>query len=402
MQPVAFLRKAWKKWEKKRTDKRNTRASTFHYVPSPRRSRSWSYRSASNAFRRTTLPKPEQISFDDYTNSVLASHKWITIKRHKSTVKESTSYCGEQATSLCRNPRRESQPASPLTCFTIPPASKYASRNKQDDRASDFHPRRGRNSSIPSPLPSLRLLPPTDVNYDQDDNLAAYRSERSSVSSRSSPNIPCLSIVEKSSSLRGQTARIATRRTRLSMITPPTEPPDSPGYLTDRLRPKTESTSSPKGYGGHTSPPPKIPVSTIQSGDFHEFPLSLFPQPPPLLVRKKVPKPLALKPSFPSSHSSLLPYSPLGSPASPRPRSLRSLSQASFASSTKRGLGRPLTSVSPPKTSPPNSPLPNPPIDKLMDSNLLSPSACTSVKASIRSCETPTQQVYRRSAEYSS
>lgn len=407
MQPVAFLRKAWKKWEKKRADKRNVRASTFHYIPSPRRSRSWTYQRASNTSRRTALPKPERISYEDYTNSILASHKWITIKRRKSsTIKESTSYCGEQVSSLCYKPRRESQPASPLTCFTIPPGSKYASYGKQADRASDFHPHRGRNSRIPSTLPSLRLLPPTDMNYDQDGlyNLAASRSERSSLSSRSSPNTPYLSIAEKSSSVRGQTARVTSRRTRL---TTPAEPPDSPkiGYLTDRLHPKIVESSSSKGYGSRTSaPPPKISISTTQTSDVHDFPLSLFPQPPPLLVRRKVPKPLSLKPSRPSSPSShsLLPYSPLGSPVSLRPRSLRSVSQASFASS-KRGRGRPLASVSPPPTSPPNSPLPDPPLDKRMDSNLLSPSAYSaSVKGSIRSCETLTQQVYRRSAEYSS
>ena len=408
MQPVvAFLREAWKKWEQKRSSKRNVAASTFNYVPSPRRSRAWSHQYASNTFGRTALPT-DQNSFENYTKSALRSHKWKTIKRRKSsaTVKGRTSPHGGQVTSLCR----ESQPVSPLSCFTIPPSSKLPSRSEQDDRASDFHPRRGRNSSHSSThpeLPSLRL-PATEKNYGRDDvfNSSGFKSVRSSLSSQISPNIPLLNIVENPSTdprviVRGQTARITSRGARL--LAPLVDPPEASRtrHPDDRVHlAKTKSSTSPKVYDSHTLvPPPDITICSTQNSDVHNFPLSLFPRPPPLPERKKVPKPLVLRPSSSSSHG-LLPYSPLlGTPTPHRPGSLRSISQTSISSSTKRAFGRPLTSVSPPPTSPPNTPLPSPPVDKRTDSNFVS---LSSIEASIRSCETPTQQIYRRSAEYPS
>ena len=401
MKPVVtFLREAWKKWEQKRSRKRNVPASTFNYVPSPRRSRAWSHQCASNTPGRTALPT-DQNSFEDYTKSALASHKWITIKRRNSsaTVKGRTSSRGGQVTSLCR----ESQPVSPLSCFTIPPGSKFPSRSEQDDRASDFHPRRGRNSSHSSAHPELHL-PAIEKNYGRDDefNSSSFKSVRSSLSSQIPPDIPLLNIVENPSTdprviVRGQTARITSRGARL--LAPLVEPPEASRtrHPNDRVHlAMTKSSTSPKVYDSHTLVP--SPDIIIQNSDIHNFPLSLFPRPPPLPVRKKVPKPLVLRPSSSSSSRGLLPYSPLlGTPTPRRPGSLRSISQTSISSSTKRAFGRPLTSVSPPPTSPPNTPLPIPPVDKRTDSDFLS---LSSIEASIRSCETPTQQIYRRSADY--
>lgn len=97
----------------------------------------------------------------------------------------------------------------------------------------------------------------------------------------------------------------------------------------------------------------------VENGDTSNFPLSLFPEPPPLTVRKKVPRPLNF---YPASSQCSINSMVIGLPGSPQRMSLTSPSQTSFSPS-KKGLGRPISSVSPPPTSPPNSPLPSPPAD---------------------------------------
>ena len=94
------------------------------------------------------------------------------------------------------------------------------------------------------------------------------------------------------------------------------------------------------------------------------FPLSLFPTPPAFIARKRIPPPLVLRNSPPTSSQSSRDSTPLETPvetpATPRLLSPRSPSQSNFCK--RLHLGRRVTSISPPPSSPPNSPLPSPPV----------------------------------------
>ena len=287
IQPVAFLRDAWRKWERKRSEKRNDSGLSHTFWPSPRRSRACRHRCASNISRPTTLSKLCNISFEDYTRPVLTSHRWVSI--NSSSVNE-RAHPDEQATTLCNKP----------------------SRSQRDKH----HPPKGScryHASHPQ-LDSLNCLPV----FASDDGVQ-------------------VSIVERPSTdiVREQRARITSRTTRLAA------------------------------------------VSELPTGENTRAPPSALPQPPPFLVREKVPKPLILRPA------DSLPSSSLVTPTSSRPGSQRSPSQTSFSSLTKRCVGRPLASLPPPPTSPPNSPLPSPPADNRRDSNLsFSPSTKCRLRAS--------------------
>ncbi|KAF8812329.1 hypothetical protein BYT27DRAFT_7251875 [Phlegmacium glaucopus] len=103
-------------------------------------------------------------------------------------------------------------------------------------------------------------------------------------------------------------------------------------------------------------------VSSVDASEGN-FPLFLFPTPPPLIARKRIPPPLVLRnsPSTASPQSS--PDStPVGTPMTPRFSSPHSLSQSSFGSCKRFHSGRRVTLISPPPFSPPNSPLPSPPV----------------------------------------
>lgn len=110
-----------------------------------------------------------------------------------------------------------------------------------------------------------------------------------------------------------------------------------------------------------------------ESSDAESFPLSLFPLPPPLLVRKKIPAPLVLRSRLPSSAVSSRDSTPIGTPTTPRFHSLNSPSQSSIASPKKFYLGRTSAIFSPPPTSPPNSPLPDLPPSRTVSTEKLAP-----------------------------
>ena len=92
------------------------------------------------------------------------------------------------------------------------------------------------------------------------------------------------------------------------------------------------------------------------------FPLSLFPTPPVLMARKRIPPPLVLRNSPPASLQSSCDSTPVGTPTTPRFSSRNSPSQTNFGSCKRLHSSRRFTSISPPPFSPPNSPLPNPPV----------------------------------------
>lgn len=95
------------------------------------------------------------------------------------------------------------------------------------------------------------------------------------------------------------------------------------------------------------------------------FPLSLFPPPPPLYIRKR-PKPLVLLPTPslarlpPSPLFSSNDSTPIGTPTSPRPPNFV-YSPKPYSSNSLSKSGRLLQTIPPPPYSPPNTPLPTPP-----------------------------------------
>lgn len=92
------------------------------------------------------------------------------------------------------------------------------------------------------------------------------------------------------------------------------------------------------------------------------FPLSLFPTPPVLIARKRIPPPLVLRNSPPTSLQSSCDSTPVGTPTTPRFLTRNSPSQPNFGSCKRLYSSRRITSISPPPFSPPNSPLPSPPV----------------------------------------
>ena len=92
------------------------------------------------------------------------------------------------------------------------------------------------------------------------------------------------------------------------------------------------------------------------------FPLSLFPTPPVLMPRKRIPPPLVLRNSPPASLLSSCDSTPVGTPTTPRFSTRNSPSQSNFASCKRLHSSRRISSISPPPFSPPNSPLPSPPV----------------------------------------
>lgn len=103
-----------------------------------------------------------------------------------------------------------------------------------------------------------------------------------------------------------------------------------------------------------------IQAPSVSEGN---FPLSLFPTPPPFITRKRIPPPLVLRNnSPPTSPQSSRDSTPVGTPTTPRFTSPRSPSQSSLGSSKRLHSGRRVTLISPPPFSPPNSPLPSPPV----------------------------------------
>lgn len=107
-------------------------------------------------------------------------------------------------------------------------------------------------------------------------------------------------------------------------------------------------------------------IDSTQAGSVNasegNFPLSLFPTPPVLMARKKIPPPLMLRNSPPTSVQSSCDSTPVGTPTTPRFLPPHSPSELSFGSCRRLHSGRRVTSISPPPFSPPNSPLPSPPV----------------------------------------
>ncbi|RDB22876.1 hypothetical protein Hypma_010325 [Hypsizygus marmoreus] len=145
---------------------------------------------------------------------------------------------------------------------------------------------------------------------------------------------------------------------------------DSPNSNIRSVYHTTSSTSHlPLDRGGSSSMSLKSsPLSrNVGQEASSDFPLALFPSPPPLVIRKR-PKPLVLLPTPtiaqlpPSPLLGSNDSTPLATPTTPHPLYSPSPSKSRSTKVISRGPGRPLNSIPPPVYSPPDSPLPTPPM----------------------------------------
>lgn len=114
-------------------------------------------------------------------------------------------------------------------------------------------------------------------------------------------------------------------------------------------------------YESDTNSTQASSVSLVRASEGN-FPLSLFPTPPVLMAGKRIPPPLVLRNSPPTSLQSSCDSTPVGTPTTPRFSTRNSPSQSNFGSCKRLYSSRRITSISPPPFSPPNSPLPSPPV----------------------------------------
>ncbi|PPQ63417.1 hypothetical protein CVT24_004927 [Panaeolus cyanescens] len=236
------------------------------------------------------------------------------------------------------------------------------SSSTSSTRTTKHSPSRPASPQSPS-LPSFPLLPPIDLGHThvKFDSFSSIRKQ------------PC----QCSSSHLSDCPRYIHFETQREVV-PSSKSGDSDGLqsspktvhavldLSVETRPRrlyhNSGSSTPHlPYDGLGSPPPRrLGTASSVDSEAGNFPLSLFPAPPPLIVRKKIPAPLVLRPSPPPrSSQSSRDSTPLGTPTTPRFQQVCSLSQSGIASPSKKVFGRPTASITPPKYSPPNSPLPD-------------------------------------------
>ncbi|KAH9482807.1 hypothetical protein JR316_0004907 [Psilocybe cubensis] len=402
MKSISFLRNTWKKREQKTPldGSDNTPPS------SPRDSRKQQFSKSTTTSSRSLTVTLRQLPVED-TSALQVGGSWqisnnyqppspiydqftqsdLTL-RHKESVQSGLdkSYCSrtmlsEQSNKPCNMsslpPRKFSTTHSTQQQYvTLPTKTTHCPviPERQKDGITEQHsPTHTRNVSPPSPrtpsLPSFQLLPPIDLNYGPGskfgDSLAGGKNCKCDPTPRSRHDAQC----PRHTFAEAQNNMTPVRSTTVSQRSPKT---------VDAILDLSHD-SKPRSLYHSTGSTPHLPyrdraVSSSRSEDSsysagsseaEHFPLSLFPLPPPLIVRKRVPAPLVLRnvtPPSASAHSSR-DSTPVGTPTTPRFSTLNSPSQSSVASPSKKFYtGRPSTNFSPPPFSPPNSPLPKPPV----------------------------------------
>lgn len=387
MKSVSFLRNTWKKWESKASDRSNTEDPSPHGIQKPSfpRASTTNSRGLSITVKHIPLEISKSIPVDgswraseDYQPPPSPIYDQFTqhrgdlslISRESSRSALDVAYYREEE----RGPisPRGSTPTSPKTLrHTSGPAphSNYPAQptviyDNEHNLSSPRHPSSPRQTttSLRSPtLPTYQLLPPIDLNYGPGSKFertlegSGCKCVRASPQSRHREWCPRHSLdgsVPHRTALDGRRSAQKTVHAvlDLSLDAHPRSLYHHTGS-TPHLPYKARSSSRPT---------PSEDSGFSEGSDADHFPLSLFPVPPPLIVRKKVPAPLVLRPMHPASSSpSSRDSTPVGTPTTPR---FHAASPAGSASPGKKHFSlRPAASFSPPPFSPPNSPLPRVP-----------------------------------------
>ncbi|KDR83866.1 hypothetical protein GALMADRAFT_682077 [Galerina marginata CBS 339.88] len=398
MKSVSFLRNTWKKWESKTSDNRDTQQ-----ISSPQEPQKAPYSQSTTVTGRSLNARVKHLPVDTSTIFQIEG-SWQPYEQHqpsspmysqftqnrsdRTLVHRESGRFDLNATYRARGgPSHDSfkSPSSSSLSLQAPPktppkipsssAPWLATREKGEARAADLyspthdrHSPRSPPSSPRSPsLPSFKLLPPIDLNYgpgSKIDNLLEGISCKCvpPTHSRDSSRCPRNTVSEAQDSM---TPPRITDTLQLSSKTVHAVLDPSNNGKPRRFYRNAGSSTPHLPYKDRVGPSIKSDLSTcsVDSSETGPFPLSLFPVPPPLIVRKKIPAPLILQPRLPSSAQSSRDSTPVGTPTTPRFQHPSSPPQSSTASPTKKFyLSRSSTSFSPPPFSPPNSPLPKPPI----------------------------------------
>lgn len=397
MKSVSFFRNTWKKWEQKTSDGRDT-----SQVTRPPESQKLSHsRSPGRSLTVTVKHLPSEVSsalhvegtwqpsesyqppspiYDQFT---LQRTEHALPHRDGDQFVPDVSYFDHEPIlhQTPKNPQVEFPPQKPLTyapnlphmpSSTINSPFPVVREKRVDSTMNRDPPTHSRNPSRPTgqttpTLPSFQLLPPIDLNYGPTSKSVVQNSSEAKdckcgplplprhhsqcpkyVSTHASGS---LSPSRSTNSLRNSPKSVNAvldlchdanpRSLYLSAGSTP--------HLPCRERTQSSARSEHSSY-------------SVGSSEAEHFPLSLFPLPPPLIVRKKVPAPLVLRSMTPASAQSSRDSTPVGTPTTPRFPLIHSPTQPSVTSPTKKFYtGRPSASFSPPPFSPPNSPLPKPP-----------------------------------------
>ncbi len=360
MKPVTFLRNTWKKWEQKHSGDRDLGPTPVH----PHLTGQTSWHTRVNGAPSDTRKTQAEVKPPEGAAALSMRRRKLT-KRTDSGPHLPTNDNFSQRRRKRVDVTRERSASlldiivhpSPLTTSASTSSKVGFSSSHRDYTLVSESQNRSRKdpprsfSRHPKP-PSLRLLPAIDM-YSQEDKLEWGITEYQS----SKLSLPTRHFTRHEKSVDACiTKKGATERPAMSTIH---EIKDTSAEQQCRSNSANAALQGDDSRASFASTRTCSPGGAVENGD-DNFPLSLFPEPPPLIVRKKVPKPLNF---YPMSSQSSINSTISGPPKSPRCVPLTSPSQTSFSSPTKKSFGRPISSVLPPPTSPPNSPLPSPPAD---------------------------------------
>ena len=408
MRSVGFLRNPWKKREQKISDSRDSAENSCRTTQMPT-NHSTKVLAAAAASHNLAI-KVEHLPLDVSTASpvegtwsyqhpspiqggfpqIRGEPEWTLIRRDSSRLGlDATSNCahgamisGGQKPSRAKNPSTRRTSTEPFSNDHLVCSPLSASRNAKGVSVfSTNYPTHPRQNSSPfspqSPrLPSFPLLPPIDLDYSPGSKfhkLLEIKGCQCPQPPKSTHHDYCpkfkFSEAQKSASATTFSGSLhATHKTVHAVLDLSADAKPRTLYRSTGSTPHLpyhEQVVSPVG--------PESSGCSGESTDAESFPLSLFPLPPPLLVRKKIPAPLVLRSGLPSSAVSSRDSTPIGTPTTPRFQSLNSPSQSSISSPKKFYLGRTSAIFPPPPTSPPNSPLPDLPPSRNISTEKLAP-----------------------------
>lgn len=390
MKSVSFLRNTWKKWESKSSDGRGNAENVNpqeRQKPSPPRSTKRNERSLTITVVKhiplDSLDAPKTVAIDgswrpsEYRQPPSPIYDQFTqnrgdlsfMRRHNSQITLDT-MTGDAERGLTSPIRPLRHATSNIVSRPSAPAqATVAYRSPEHSPSSPRHPSSPCKPTVSlrtTPPPTFHLLPPIDLDYGPGSKFE--RSLEASICKclRSSPQSRHHSQCPRYSSSGG----ITIARSR-EVLDGRNSEKSVHAVLNKSLNSSPRSLYRRTGSTPHLpfiersprpSPTPTLSEYSCSETSEDHFPLSLFPAPPPLIVRKKIPAPLVLRPIRASSSQSSLDSTPIGTPTTPRNQSAYSPSQSSITSPNKKHFSlRQCASFSPPPFSPPNSPLPNPP-----------------------------------------
>ncbi|KAF8665742.1 hypothetical protein AX16_000190 [Volvariella volvacea WC 439] len=386
MKPVKLLRGPWKKKDKKANSGEATETYPRLYLSAPQ-----------TPISSLLTMSPGQMSYEGKSSSdsspVHLPRQLPTIKRRQradssltaclpvSSPPTQCTFGGQRQLSSPKSPKslfrtqslRQSSTTHCLSCPRRPPRPPSPHLFKPPPPEWDItHTSIGLKVLSSDSTSTLHSLQPVPVALDEEPG--AYSEEDSESESEEGPRTPRVSGFLEGRNLRdsdslsqrtltyhayGDDILFATPGPRKSHRTSSSPVMESP----------TPHTSGRYRSRSGSSPHLPLPATNFEGDSLTgpAFPLSLFPAPPPLNIRKKVPGPLALQrdpsstsllpsPSVTSSMTSL-DMTPLSTPTSPK-----------LAFSPPRGpllrssISRCNGHVLPPPCSPPTSPLPDPPV----------------------------------------